>query len=143
MPDRVFLRGQEPEFLSGLDFLILALPLTPETEGIVGERELRALPRTAYLLNPARGPLVKEQALLKALRRGWIAGAALDTHFQYPMPPNHPLWRMPNVIMTPHISGLSKHYVPRFWDIFIKNVERDLHGQPLINELTSEQLSAC
>ena len=95
LPDRVFTTGEETEFLKGLDFLILALPLTKDTEGLLGERELRALPRTAYLLNPARGPIIQEGALLRALREGWIAGAALDTHYQYPMPPEHPFGHFP------------------------------------------------
>src|SRR5438445_10105086 len=81
LPDRVFLKGQEHEFLSGLDFLILAMPLTPASKGIVGERELRALPSSAFVLNPSRGPLIQEAALLRALREGWIAGAAIDTHY--------------------------------------------------------------
>ncbi len=145
LPDKVFLRGQETEFLSDLDFLILAMPLNSSTEGLIGERELRALPRTAYLLNPARGPLVKEQPLLQALRGGWIAGAALDTHYHYPMPPEHPLWMMANVILTPHISGsgLSPHFLSRTWGIFAENVERDLRKLPLLNELTIRQLEAC
>ena len=70
------------------------MPLTSANEGIVGEPELRALRPTAYVLNPARGPLIQEQALLRALREGWIAGAALDTHYRYPMPPEHPLWKI-------------------------------------------------
>ena len=143
LPERVFLPGQETEFLSNLDFLILAIPLTKTTRGIVGERELQALPRNAFVLNPARGPLIQEQALLKALESGWIAGAALDTHYYYPMPPNHPLWRFPNVIMTPHISGSSKstHYIDRSWDIFAYNAKRYLAGEQLLNELTPAQLS--
>jgi phosphoglycerate dehydrogenase-like enzyme len=143
LPDRVFLAGQEREFLANLDFLILATPLTKTTEGMVGERELRALPRTAFVLNPARGPLINEGALLQALREGWIAGAALDTHYYYPMPADHPLWRFPNVIMTPHISGssLSPHTLDRSWDIFVQNVERYTSGNALLNELTPTQLS--
>jgi phosphoglycerate dehydrogenase-like enzyme len=143
LPDRVFATGQEPQFLGGLDFLILALPLTKATEGLVGECELRALPRTAYLLNPARGPIVQEQALLRALREGWIAGAALDTHYKYPMPPDHPLWRLPNVIFTPHIAGssLSPRFKQRLWDIFVTNVGRYARGEPLLNELTPAQLA--
>ena len=85
LPDHVFAAGGEKEFLSALDFLIVAMPLTPQTEGIVGEKELRALPRSAFVLNPARGSIIREQALLRALREGWIAGAALDTHYQYPL----------------------------------------------------------
>jgi phosphoglycerate dehydrogenase-like enzyme len=142
LPDRVFLYGSELEFLADLDFLVLAMPLTPATEGIVGERELRALPSAACLLNPARGPLVREEALLRALREGWIAAAALDTHYQYPLPPDHPLWDMPNVILTPHISGssLSPSFRERVWDIFARNVERHLAGLPLLNEVAAAQL---
>jgi phosphoglycerate dehydrogenase-like enzyme len=143
LPHRVFLKGQELEFLSTLDFLVLAMPLTPASEGIVGERELRALPSSAFVLNPSRGPLIQEAALLQALREGWIAGAAIDTHYQYPLPAEHPLWRLPNVILTPHISGsgLSPYFLDRSWDIFTQNVRRLLAGQPLLNELTAAQLS--
>src|SRR5437879_12730788 len=107
----------------------------------MGERELRALPRTAYVLNPARGPLIQEKALLQALREKWIAGAALDAHYYYPMPPDHPLWQFPNVIMTPHISGSSEstHYLVQVWQIFVENVQRYLTGQRLLNELTPPQ----
>ncbi|MFA6567914.1 MAG: D-2-hydroxyacid dehydrogenase [Victivallales bacterium] len=143
LPDKVFSADRQKEFLSGLDFLILSIPLGKRTEGIVGEEELKSLPRTAYVLNPARGPLIKEEALLKALREGWIAGAALDTHYHYPMPPDHPLWNFPNVIMTPHISGssLSTHFNERVCDIFIQNVKRMQSGEPLLNELTPLQLN--
>ncbi len=142
LPDRVFLAGQELEFLSGLDFLILAMPLTRSTAGSVGERELKALPRHAFLLNPSRGPLVQERALLQALEDGWIRGAAIDTHYQYPLPPEHPLWHFPNVILTPHISGSSgsPHYLERTWDLFTQNLERFRSGRVLINQLTPEQL---
>jgi phosphoglycerate dehydrogenase-like enzyme len=142
LPDREFTQEQKFEFLAGLDFLILALPLNSGTQGLVGNDELRALPRHCLLLNPARGPLIKEDALLRALREGWIAGAALDTHYYYPMPPDHPLWSLPNVIMTPHISGSARgpHYLPRLWSIFTQNLDRYLDAQPLLNELSSHQL---
>ncbi len=145
LPDRVFTRGQELEFLGGLDFLIVAMPLTKQSEGLIGERELQALPRRAFLLNPARGPIVQEQALLRALREGWIAGAALDTHYKYPMPPEHPLWAFPNVIFTPHISGssLSPHFRVRLWDIFAQNLQRFDAGRPLLNVVTPAQLAGA
>ncbi len=143
LPDRVFGPDQTGEFLKGLDFLVLSMPQTKTTEGIVGERELRALPKHAHVLNPARGPLIQEAALLKALKEGWIAGAALDTHYRYPMPPDHPLWSFPNVIMTPHISGSgeSPYYLERIWDIFLQNLDRYATGKPLLNELTADQLN--
>ena len=143
LPNKVFRAGEEIEFLGGLDFLILGLPLTKATEGLIGEKELRALPSHAHVLNPARGTIIQEQALIKALEEKWIAGAALDTHFYYPMPPDHPLWKMPNVIMTPHISGssLSPSFHTHLWDIFSLNIECYANGQPLLNELTAAQLA--
>jgi len=141
LPDRAFIVGQELSFLAGLDFLVLALPHTRLSNGVVGERELRALPPRAFLLNPSRGPIVQEQALLRALREGWIAGAALDTHFAYPLPPEHPLWGFPNVILTPHISGAdhSRHFPGRIGDLFVQNVERYLAGRPLLNEVSAAE----
>ncbi len=143
LPDRVFVSGEELSFLGGLDFLVLSMPLTKATEGLVGERELRALPKTCYLLNPARGPIVREEALIRALQEGWIAGAALDTHYKYPLPADHPLWKMPNVILTPHISGsnLTPRFSEMLWDLFCQNVERYASGQPLLNKLTASQLA--
>src|SRR5690606_38270979 len=90
LPDKVFLLEEKERFLSGLDFLVMAIPQLKETIGIIGEDELKMLPEHAFILNPARGPLIDEQSLLKALEEGWIAGAALDTHYQYPMPADHP-----------------------------------------------------
>jgi len=142
LPDRSFKSGEEIAFMGGLDFLLLAMPHTKATEGIIGEIELRALPKRAFLLNPARGPLVQEHALLRALREEWIAGAALDTHFAYPMPADHPLWRFPNVIMTPHISGSAgaQNFAMRIWNLFVQNVERFIAQKSLLNELSALQL---
>jgi phosphoglycerate dehydrogenase-like enzyme len=142
LPDKVFLMEEKEAFLKGLDFLIIAMPQTDTNAGIVGEAELRMLKPTAYLLNPARGPLIEEKALIKALEQKWIAGAALDTHYYYPMPADHPLWKMPNVILTPHISGssLSPKFLERVWDIFIQNIERLHNGKHLLNELAPANL---
>jgi phosphoglycerate dehydrogenase-like enzyme len=141
LPDRIFTLEQEHEFLAGLDFLVLALPHTRQSDGMMGQEQLRALPRTAYVLNPARGPIIQEAALLRALAEGWIAGAVLDTHFAYPLPPEHPLWHLPNVILTPHISGAERSCdLPgRMADLFTQNVERCLRGEPLLNEITVRQ----
>lgn len=142
LPDRVFLMQEKKEFLSSLDFLIMAIPQTGATQGIVGEAELKMMKPTAFLLNPARGPLILEEALLRALNENWIAGAALDTHYYYPMPEDHPLWSMKNVILTPHISGssASPHFLERTWDIFYQNVLRLKNKEPLLNELSAEAL---
>lgn len=144
LPDKVFLSGEKEEFLKGLDFLIIAMPQTDHNEGIIGEPELKMMKKGSFLLNPARGPLVNEQALLKALEQNWIAGAALDTHYYYPMPPDHPLWKMPNVILTPHISGSSSspRFLERVYDIFFQNLKRWQKGVPLLNELSVDDLDA-
>lgn len=142
LPDEVFTLEQEERFLNDLDFLVVAVPLTRRTEGIIGIKQLQSLPSRAFVLNPARGPIICEKALLQALREGWISGAALDTHYRYPMPPDHPLWEFPNVIMTPHISGSSEstHYLTRIWSIFTGNVSRFVSGESLLNELSPLQL---
>jgi len=141
LPDRVFVTGQEGDFLAGLDFLILALPRTRHSNGMIGEAQLQALPRTAFVLNPARGPIIQEAALVRALHEGWIAGAALDTHFAYPLPAEHPLWGFPNVILTPHIAGAdhSREFPGRFAGLLAENVSRFLGGQRLLNQITREE----
>ena len=143
LPDRVFTLSEKQAFLSNLDFLILAMPLNPNTEGIIGENELSTLPNHAIILNPARGPLIQEKPLIHALRENWIAGAAIDTHYAYPLPQEHPLWSIDNVMLTPHISGSSQsqHFGQRTWDIFIKNVDRFLSGKSLLNQLSKQQLA--
>lgn len=138
LPDQIYSMENKAEFLSGLDFLIMAIPENSDTKGIVGEAELRMLPSRAFILNPARGNLIQENAFIKSLREGWIAGAAIDTHYFYPLPPEHPLWSMPNVIMTPHISGSSggNHFLERIWDIFIENIKRFKNNEVLLNQLS-------
>src|SRR5262249_3591247 len=123
------------------DYLVLALPHTRQSDGMFGEEQLRSLPRTAFVLNVARGPIIQEKALLRALTEGWIAGAALDTHFAYPLPPEHPLWRMPNVILTPHIAGADKSraFPGRMAELFAENVTRYREGRALLNEVTPRE----
>ena len=142
LPDRYFTVDEKTAFLSGLDFLILALPLTTKTEGIIGEAELRALPRGAFVLNPARGTLIQEQALLAVLRDGHLGGAAIDTHFQYPLPLEHPLWAFPHVILTPHISGtsFSPNYSAGLLNIFRQNARHFAAGEPLLNVVPPQDL---
>lgn len=143
LPEAFFTPGQEPAFMAGLDFLVVAMPLTHKNEGIIDEALLRMLPKGAFLLNYARGPLIQQEALLAVLRDGHLGGAALDTHYQYPLPADHPLWRFPNVILTPHISGSTDgtSFLERIYDIFSQNVARYLAGQPLLNELSAFQLA--
>lgn len=115
------------------DFVVVALPVTPETRKIIGEAELKVMKPTAYLINVSRGAIVDEAALIAALRQGQIAGAGLDVTETEPLPPESPLWDLPNVILTPHESGATADYNDRGAKLFYENLKRYLDGQPLLN----------
>ncbi len=132
--DRLYPMSQLHEVLQQSDYVVLAVPLTSETENLIGEPELRAMRRNAYLVNIARGKVIDEDALIRALREQWIAGAGLDVTAEEPLPSESPLYAMPNVILTPHISGESEHYERRLADLFADNLRRYRSGQPLRNQ---------
>ena len=140
--DRLFKMADMTEFLRDLDYLIITVPHTPQTEGMIGEQQLRALKSSAVLINPARAPIVNEEALIRCLEESWIRGASVDVHYAYPLPSSHPLWQMPNVILTPHVAGSdsNSHYLDRIYDIFTQNLHRYLGNVPLLNSLTEAQL---
>ncbi|MEW6718420.1 MAG: D-2-hydroxyacid dehydrogenase [Chloroflexota bacterium] len=119
--------------LKECDFVVITVPLTPETHNLIDESELKALKPTAFLVDVSRGGVVNLQALRQALESGEIAGAALDVFPQEPLLPDSPLWHLPNVIITPHISGVTKHYDERAIALFAANLERYLQGKPLFN----------
>ena len=123
--------GKLDYLLQESDYVVLAAPLTPETRGLIGEAQLRAMKSSAYLINVARGPLVDEAALVHALLEGWIAGAGLDVFAQEPLPPESPLWDLDNVIMSPHASAGTEAYYERATAVFIDNLRRFIAGQPL------------
>jgi phosphoglycerate dehydrogenase-like enzyme len=119
--------------LGGLDVLILACPLTPETRGLIGAPELAALPEGALLVNVARGAVVDERALVEALRSGRLGGAALDVTEVEPLPEGSPLWDLPNVLISPHSASTVDAENRRIVDIFLDNLQRYLDGRPLLN----------
>jgi phosphoglycerate dehydrogenase-like enzyme len=119
--------------LGWADFVLLAVPHTPDTERMIGARELGLMRRDAYLVNIARGSVVDEEALVDALRRGALAGAALDVFREEPLPATSPLWHLPNVVITPHVAGVTPHYFQRALALFVENLERFLAGRPLRN----------
>ena len=118
-----------------VDYVIVVVPLTPETRGMVGAEVLSAMKPGAYLLNLARGSVVDEKALIRALESGTLAGAGLDVFDEEPLPHSHPFWKMKNVIVTPHVGGTSPFYVEQVLPIFQENLRRYLRGerQTLIN----------
>lgn len=115
------------------DFLVLAVPSTPETRGMIGARELALLKPTAYFINPARGDVVDEAALLAALAERRIAGAALDVLESEPPPPDSPWWEVDNALVTAHVAGLFPGYDAAVVDLFVENLRCYLDGQPLRN----------
>lgn len=115
------------------DYVVVACPLTPETERMIGERELRAMKPTATLINIARGRIIDEAMLVRALEEGWIAAACLDVFEEEPLPETSPLWAMPNVVVSPHNSGFSPLNMARAMGVFLDNLERFVQGRPLRN----------
>jgi phosphoglycerate dehydrogenase-like enzyme len=124
--------AQLPKLLAESDFVVLALPFTPETGKFIGEKELRAMKSSAYLINIARGGVVDEEALIHALDEHWIAGAGLDVFATEPLPIDSRLWELPNVIFSPHISGGMVDYTERATEVFLKNLRRYLNGKKLL-----------
>lgn len=131
--DLLLTMKQLPRLLSESDFLVLTLPLTPETRNLIGEKELRAMKPTAYLVNVARGEIIDEQALVKALKEHWIAGAGLDVFAVEPLPVESPLWESPDVIISPHIAGTMVDYDKLATNLFCENLERYVNGKRLLN----------
>ena len=121
------------KLLNESDFVVLTLPLTDETKGMFGETQLKSMRRTGYLINLSRGKIVQENKLIEALKQGWIAGAGLDTFENEPLPESSELWSLRNVIITPHIAGLTPYYMDRVTNIFCENLNRFMHKQSLIN----------
>lgn len=132
-PDRVYSRDQLVEMLPECDYVVLIVPYTTESHHMIDEQALRAMKPSAVLVNIARGGVVEEAALIRALDEGWIAGAALDVFADEPLPAGSPLWAMPNVIISPHVAGFTPHYHERVMGIFSENLRRFLDGQPLLN----------
>lgn len=116
------------------DYVVVTLPLTPQTRGIIGEEEFKAMKPGAYLVHISRGGVVDEDALLRALTEKRIAGAAVDVFNTEPLPPEHPLWKAPRLIITPHVSGFSHLYKERAGVMFAENLKRYLRAEPLLNE---------
>lgn len=114
-------------------FVVVTVPLTAQTRGLLNAKTLNALRPGAYLVDISRGGVIDHVALLESLKNGKLSGAALDVFPEEPLPANNPLWQMPNVIITPHISGSSPHYEERAVDLFSENILRYLGGLPLYN----------
>ncbi len=126
------------ELLRRSDIVVVAAPLTEETAGLIGAAQLQEMRETAWLINIARGRLLDELALRRALEAGWIGGAVLDVFTEEPLPPDSPLYGTPNLIVTPHTSWSSDRVIERSIVLFVENLRRFAAGEPLENVVDLE-----
>lgn len=121
------------------DYVVIALPLTEKTHHLFDEEVFRAMKPTAFLVNVGRGSIVKEEDLVKALKKGWIAGAGLDVFETEPLAESNSLWDLENVIISPHVAGFTPSYDERVTDLFVENLRRYLAQDPLLNVVNREE----
>jgi len=131
--DQVYGPGQLKDMMAASDYVLVATPLTPDTRGFVGEAEIAAMKSTGVILNVGRGPVIDERALVRALESGRIRGAALDVFTTEPLPSDHPFWRMPNVLLSPHTADRIEGFLDPALECFLENVNRFRTGRPLFN----------
>jgi phosphoglycerate dehydrogenase-like enzyme len=128
-----------PSLLKDSDFVVICTPHTPETHHLISEREFSLMKPTAYIINIARGGIIDEAALIKALDEKRIAGAGLDVVEKEPLPPASRLWDFPNVILSPHVAGGHEDYMVRATALFCENLKRYLAGKRLLNVINREK----
>lgn len=133
--ERMVRGGALLDVLPEVDVVVLSCALTPETRGLMGEAAFAALKPGAHLVSVARGQVVDTDALVAALADGRLAGAALDCFEEEPLPPSSPLWRVPNLIVTPHSAGETRRYEARIVDCLVENLSRLRQGQALLNQI--------
>jgi phosphoglycerate dehydrogenase-like enzyme len=137
--DRVAGMEQLNSLLGESDFVVVAAPHTPQTEGMFSEPQFRAMKQDSYLINIGRGAIVSLDDLVAALEGGQIAGAGLDVFELEPLPPEHPLWRRDDVILTPHIAGASPRIAERHLSVLLENIRRFVAGDSLLNVANKSQ----
>jgi phosphoglycerate dehydrogenase-like enzyme len=138
--DQVFPLTELHEFLGSADFILASLPLLPQTTGIIGQAELAAMRPDGVILNVGRGGVIDEQALFNALAERRIGGAVIDTWYRYPpapgvttRPSTLPFHELPNIVMTPHMSGWTTGTIRRRRETMARNINRLARGEPLMN----------
>ena len=117
------------------DFVVVSPPLTEETYHLISSEQFAAMKPGAFLVNVSRGPVLDTNALIEAVKSGRLGGAVLDVFEEEPLPAESPLWDLPNVVITPHVAGLSKKYMDSLVDLFVANIELYLKGRELYNQI--------
>ncbi len=133
IPDRIYPPLALKSFLKECDHVVITAPLTADTRHLINAGALEAMHPHTILVNVGRGQLIDEAALIEALKEGKIAGAALDVFEEEPLPPDSPLWELPNVIISPHVAGFTPRYDERATELFAENLHRFIAGEPLLN----------
>jgi phosphoglycerate dehydrogenase-like enzyme len=137
--DRIYPPSGTDEVLGQSDAVVVLLPLTPETRGLLDRQRLSRMREGAFLVDLARGEIVDEEALAESLKQGHLGGAALDVFAEEPLSAESPLWDTPNLLVTPHMAGLIGDYLDRALEIFFENLGRLERGEPLRNEVDRER----
>lgn len=127
------------DLLARSDYVVLSAPLTPETTGMIGRAQLAVMKPDSCLINVGRGPLLDENAVIEALRERRIGTAALDVFEKEPLPSDSPFWELDNVLITPHIAGISEKMWERHYSLFSENLRRYLSGQPLLGLVNKQR----
>jgi phosphoglycerate dehydrogenase-like enzyme len=131
--DRIYPPQALGSMASECDFVVVTVPLTPETRGMVGKPVMARMKPTAFLVDVSRGGVVDHGALVEALNEKRLAGAVLDVYPVEPLPESSPLWGLPDVVLSPHVAGASAQYYERATELFAENLQRYLAGRPLLN----------
>jgi phosphoglycerate dehydrogenase-like enzyme len=137
--DEVYSPGQLDEVLPQADYVLLCTPVTPATTGLMNAARLGKMKRDAYLINVARGPLIDEPALLDALQKRTIAGAALDVFNEEPLPASSPFWSLDNILITPHTAAVTERLWERHYRLIVDNMKRFLAGEPLMSQVDKKR----
>jgi phosphoglycerate dehydrogenase-like enzyme len=131
--DQIYSPEHRIEMISRCDYIVASAPLTPETRGMIGEAEFAAMKPSAVVINIGRGPVIDEDAMLKALTAGRIKGAGLDVFTHEPLPEGHPFYRLENVLLSPHCADHTADWLEQAMRFFLENFERFRKGEPLRN----------
>jgi phosphoglycerate dehydrogenase-like enzyme len=131
--DQIYSPEQRVEMISRCDYIVASAPLTEETRGMIGEAEFAAMKPTAVVINVGRGPVIDEDAMLKALTEGRIKGAGLDVFTHEPLPEGHPFYKLENVLLSPHCADHTADWLDQAMRFFLENFERFRKGEPLRN----------
>ena len=138
LAEQIFAPADRLRMIEQCDYLVIAAPLTPETRGMIGEAELAALNPEAVIINVGRGPVIREEALIRALSKGSIKGAALDVFDREPLPQGHPFYRLENVLLSPHCADRTSGWLENAIQLFLDNLARYRKGEHLVNVVAKE-----